>query len=233
MISAAISQSVQFRDWTVSMKKKWLFPRLLLACPTKEYWVHQATETDSCDPFGFFFKICNHVSHREWFFQRISITLWDYLQMGPIRRSRVVKSTQKVGKPMQISPVNIEWGALLWRNWAHSSAIPQLLFFNSKLLNERNFQQSLPSIWKLAKTWINELKIKWRYDLFRILRCVENFTRLGRRDFLFLKIMRHTTAEFRDFCKEHNIILLWMLSHTLHLLQRMYVGDFGKPESYV
>ncbi|KXL50442.1 MAG: hypothetical protein FE78DRAFT_532991 [Acidomyces sp. 'richmondensis'] len=37
----------------------------------------------------------------------------------------------------------------------------------------------------------------------------------------------HISREFRSFCKENNIILLWMLPHSSHLLQLLDIGCFG------
>jgi len=37
----------------------------------------------------------------------------------------------------------------------------------------------------------------------------------------------HTTPEFRDFCTENNIFLLWMPPYTSHLLQPLDVGCFS------
>ncbi len=37
----------------------------------------------------------------------------------------------------------------------------------------------------------------------------------------------HTTPEFRAFCEDNNIILLWMPPHSSHLLQQLDVGCFG------
>jgi hypothetical protein len=37
----------------------------------------------------------------------------------------------------------------------------------------------------------------------------------------------HATAEFDQFCMQNSIIALYMLSHTSHLLQSLYVSCFS------
>jgi len=148
--------------------------------------------------------------------------------MGQMSASRVVTSTQRVGKPKQIKPVNTEWVTLLQGGCADGSAIPPFLVFKGKLLNNRWFQQGLPSNWKLTTSqngWTtNEVTVQF-------IQHFEQYTKaktLGSKRLLVLDNHEsHTTAEFREFCKEHNIILLWMLPHTSHLLQPMDVGCFG------
>ena len=83
----------------------------------------------------------------------------------------------------------------------------------------RWFQQGCPQPGSLLQARMDELQMKPPCNLSSIL----NNIRL----LILDNDESHTTAEFRDFCKEHNIILLWMPPNTSHLLQPMDVGCFG------
>jgi len=148
-------------------------------------------------------------------------------QMGQISASKVVTSTERDGRPKQIKPTNTEWVTLIQGASAKSFLVPPFFVFKGKEYNLAWFAD-LPSTWTFTLSdngWTtNKIGIQW-------IEHFEKHTRartVGSKRLLVLDNHgSHTTPEFRDFCEEHNIILLWMPPHSSHLLQPMDVGCFG------
>jgi len=149
-------------------------------------------------------------------------------QMGQISTSIVVTATDRQGRPKQIKPTNTEWVTLIQGACADGSSIPPFLIFKGKELNQTWFYQGLPSTWAFSVSpngWTsNEIGLQW-------IQHFEKHTRsktIGSKRLLILDNHKsHTTPEFRGFCEDKDIILLWMPPHSSHLLQPLDVGCFG------
>jgi hypothetical protein len=91
-------------------------------------------------------------------------------------------------------------------------------------------------------TWFDGLPLTWIFTLSENgwttnsigMQWIEHFQKhTGTRTFGGKRLLildnhsSHTTPDFRAFCEEHNIILLWMPPHSSHILQPMDVGCFA------
>lgn len=148
-------------------------------------------------------------------------------QMGEISASKVVTATDRPGRPKQIKPTNTEWITLIQGACADGTLIPPFLILKGKEFNQAWFQ-GLPLSWIIAVSsngWTtNQLGLQW-------IQHFEKHTRsktIGSKRLLILDNHEsHISLEFRSFCEEHSIILLWMPPHSSHLLQPLDVGCFG------
>jgi len=149
-------------------------------------------------------------------------------QMGQISASRVVTDTERLGRPKQVKPTNTEWVTLTQGACADGSTVPPFLVFKGKEFNHAWFYQGLPSTWAFTVSpngWTtDQIGLQW-------IRHFEKHTRLktvGSKRLLILDNHgSHTTPEFRTFCEDNNIILLWMPPRSSHLLQPLDVGCFS------
>jgi hypothetical protein len=149
-------------------------------------------------------------------------------QLGQISTSKVVTSIEKSGRPKQIKPTGIEWVTVIQGACADGSAIPPFIIFKGKEVNNRWLCEGLPSTWMFIaspKGWTSDqIGLQW----------VSHFDKhtksktIGSKRLLILDNHgSHTTPEFTSFCENNNIVLLWMPSHTSHMLQPLDVGCFG------
>jgi hypothetical protein len=149
-------------------------------------------------------------------------------QMGQISASKVVTAADRLGRPKQIKPTNTEWVTLIQGVCADGSLIPPFLVLKGKEFNHTWFHQGLPPTWTFSVSpngWTtNQIGLQW-------IQHFEKHTRsktFGSKRLLILDNHdSHTTPEFRTFCEDNNIILLWMPPHSSHLLQPLDVGCFG------
>ena len=149
-------------------------------------------------------------------------------QMGEISTSKVVTAADKPGRPKQVKPTNTEWVTLIQGACADGSLIPSFLILKGKEFNQNWFLQGLPLTWVIAVSdngWTtNQIGLQW-------IQHFEKHTRtktIGSKRLLILDNHEsHISLEFRSFCEENNIILLWMPPHSSHLLQPLDVGCFG------
>jgi hypothetical protein len=111
---------------------------------------------------------------------------------------------------------------------ADGSFIPPFLVLKGKEYNRNWFLQGQPSTWMIAVSengWTtNQIGLQWVQHF-------EKHTRsktIGSKRLLILDNHEsHVSIEFRSFCKENNIVLLWMPPHSSHLLQPLDVGCFS------
>lgn len=148
-------------------------------------------------------------------------------QMGQISASMVVTAIDRQGRPKQIKPTNTEWVTLIQGACADGSTIPPFVVFKGKEFNQAWFE-GLPPTWSFTVSsngWTtNEIGLQW-------IQHFEKHTRtktVGSKRLLILDNHgSHTTPEFRAFCEDKAIVLLWMPPHSSHLLQPLDVGCFG------
>jgi hypothetical protein len=149
-------------------------------------------------------------------------------QMGQISASRVVTDADRLGRPKQVKPTNTEWVTLIQGACADGSTVPPFLVLKGKEFNHAWFYQGLPSTWTFTVSqngWTtDQIGLQW-------IQHFEKHTRqktVGSKRLLILDNHgSHTTPEFRTFCKDNSIVLLWMPPHSSHLLQPLDVGCFS------
>lgn len=149
-------------------------------------------------------------------------------QMGEISSSKVVTAADKLGRPKQAKPTNTEWVTLIQGACADGSLVPPFLVLKGKEYNRNWFLQGQPSTWMIAVSengWTNnQIGLQWAQHFEKHTR----FKTIGSKRLLILDNHEsHVSLEFRSFCEENNIILLWMPPHSSHLLQPLDVGCFG------
>ena len=149
-------------------------------------------------------------------------------QMGQISTSKVVTATDRLGRPKQVKPTNTEWVTLIQGACADGSLIPPFIILKGKEFNQTWFYQGLPSSWTLSVSpngWTsNQIGHQWIQHFERHTRSKT----IGSKRLLVLDNHEsHITPEFRTFCEDKEIILLWMPPHSSHLLQPLDVGCFG------
>ena len=140
----------------------------------------------------------------------------------------MVTAADKSGRPKQVKPTNTEWVTLIQGACADGSLIPPLLLLKGKEFNQNWFLQGLPSTWVIVVSengWTtNQIGLQW-------IQHFEIHTRsntIGSKRLLILDNHEsHMSLEFRSFCEENNIVLLWMPPRSSHLLQLLDVGYFS------
>jgi hypothetical protein len=97
-----------------------------------------------------------------------------------------------------------------------------------KEFDQTSFFQDLPPTWTFLVSkngWTTDkIGLQWIHHFERHTR---SRTVGSKRLFVLDNHGSHTTPEFRSFCEDNNIILLWMPPHSSHLLQPLDVGCFG------
>ena len=149
-------------------------------------------------------------------------------QMGQISASMVVTATDRQGRPKQIKPTNTQWVTLIQGACADGSTVPPFLVFKGKEFNNTWFHQGLPPTWRFSVSpngWTsNQIGLQWIQHFERHTRSKT----IGSKRLLVLDNHgSHTTPEFRSFCEDNSIVILWMPPHSSHLLQPLDVGCFG------
>jgi hypothetical protein len=149
-------------------------------------------------------------------------------QMGQISASKVVTAVDRVGRPKQIKPTNTEWVTLIQGACTDGSLIPPFIIMKGKEFNQAWFYQGLPSTWTFSVStngWTtNQIGLQWIQHFKKHTRAK---TTGSKRLLILDNHDSHTTLEFRTFCEDKNIVLLWMPPRSSHLLQPLDVGCFG------
>ena len=138
--------------------------------------------------------------------------------MGTICPLMVVTSSDRQGRPKQLKPTNTQWITVIQGAYADGTTIPPFIIFKGKQLSQSWFQPGLPHDWRFQVSengWsLDDIGLEWIHHFHKH----TYKKKIGSRRLLILdNYGSHTTVQFRQFCKDNQIILLWMLPHSLHL----------------
>ena len=147
--------------------------------------------------------------------------------MGVAATSKVVISSDTVGRAVLIQPGNREWVTVIEGVNAAGWAIPPFIILAGKV-HQSGWYRALPTNWVVAVSdngWTNdELGYKW---IQHFNRHTESCTKGAYRLLILNGHNSHATPEFDQYCTQHKIITLCMPAHTSHLLQPLDVGCYS------
>jgi DDE superfamily endonuclease/helix-turn-helix, Psq domain len=150
-------------------------------------------------------------------------------QMGIISTGMVVTSSERVSNAKLIQPGNREWITAIQGVGATGFCLPPFIVVSGQNHLSTWYEDSpLPPDWMIATSlngWTtNEIGLEW-------IRHFDKHTRprtVGQKRLLVLDGHEsHQSIEFDLYCKEKDIILLYMPPHSSHLLQPLDVGCFS------
>jgi hypothetical protein len=151
--------------------------------------------------------------------------------MGVASTSRVVTSSDTVGRATMVQPGNRDWVTTIECINASGWSTPPFIILTGKV-HLASWYKDLPSDWVVAISdngWTtDELGLDW-------LRHFASFTKERSAGAYRLLILdghsSHATPEFDSYCTEQKIISLCMPPHTSHLLQPLDVSCFSPLKS--
>jgi hypothetical protein len=147
--------------------------------------------------------------------------------MGVASTSKVVTSSDTIGRAVDVQPGNRDWVTTIECINASGWSIPPFVILSGKL-HQASWYRDLPADWVIALSdngWTNDgLGLEW-------IKHFNSYTEscaVGAYRLLILDgHSSHATPEFDQFCMGHKIITLCMPPHTSHLLQPLDVGCFS------
>jgi hypothetical protein len=147
--------------------------------------------------------------------------------MGVASMSKVVTSTDTVGRAVVVQLGNCDWVMTIECINASGWCIPPFVILSGKL-HQASWYQHLPPDWVVAVSdngWTtDELGVEWvRHFNRHTASCMHGVYRL----LILDGHSSHSTPEFDQYCTENNIITLCMPPHTSHLLQLLDVSCFS------
>jgi hypothetical protein len=149
--------------------------------------------------------------------------------MGMIVARAVITSSERRGRPKTVQQGNREWVTVIQGINATGWAVPPFIIFQGKHhLTAWYKEKDLPHDWVIAVSengWTtNELGLQWlkHFDAHTKKRTVGTVRLL-----IIDGHESHDSLNFRQYCKENNIITLCMPPHSSHLLQPLDVGCFA------
>lgn len=166
----------------------------------------------------------------------VDADMWNFdetgFQMGVISTARVVTGTERQRCPVVNQPGNRDWVTVIESVAADGRSIDPLIIFAGKLHQEQWFRELMDvncASWKLAMSetgWTNdEIGLWWLRDVFD---AQTKGSVHGKYRLLILDgHSSHNTPEFDDYCRNNNIITLYMPPHASHLLQPLDVACFS------
>jgi hypothetical protein len=147
--------------------------------------------------------------------------------MGVASTSKVVTSSDTIGRATVVQPGNREWVTTIECINASGWCIPPFVILSGKL-HQASWYQDLPPDWAVAVSdngWTNDgLGYEWIQHFHRY---TESRSSGVYRLLILDGHSSHATPEFDQFCTENKIITLCMPPHTSHLLQPLDVGCFS------
>jgi hypothetical protein len=147
--------------------------------------------------------------------------------MGVAATSKVVTSSDTVGRAVVVQPGNREWVTSIECINASGWCLPPFVILSGKL-HQAGWYQDLPRDWIIALSdngWTtDELGVEWikHFD-----RCTASRTSGAYRLLILDGHSSHATPEFDQYCADNKIVTLCMPPHTSHLLQPLDVGCFS------
>jgi hypothetical protein len=149
--------------------------------------------------------------------------------MGKIQPKKVVTTAERRGRPKLVQPGNREWVTVIEAVSAEGQSIPPFIIVKGKKHLRSWYEGStLPVDWVIALSengWTNnQLGLDWLKHFN------EHTTNRSTGPYRLLILdghESHQSTEFTAYCKEKNIIPLYMPPHSSHLLQPLDISCFG------
>jgi len=153
-------------------------------------------------------------------------------QMGVISTAKVVTGSERRGKPLVKQPGNREWVTVIETISANGSSLDPLIIFAGKVHQTswfRELQAAEHRRWRVAVSsngWTNdEIGLMWLKEIFD--EGTKRYTQGKYRLLILDGHHSHNTPEFNDYCKENDIIALYMPPHASHLLQPLDIACYS------
>ena len=147
--------------------------------------------------------------------------------MGVAATSKVVTSSDIVGRAVTVQPGNRDWVTTIECINASGWCLPSFVILSGKL-HQASWYRHIPNDWVVAVSdngWTtDELGVEW---VKHFNRHTAPRTRGVYRLLILDGHSSHATPEFDQYCTENNIITLCMPPHTSHLLQPLNVSCFS------
>jgi hypothetical protein len=147
--------------------------------------------------------------------------------MGVIATSKVVTSSETIGRATVVQPGNREWVTVIEGINASGWVIPPFVILAGKV-HQSSWYQGLPYDWVIAVSnngWTtDQLGYEW---IKHFNKHTESRTKGTHRLLILDGHSSHATPEFDQYCTMNNIITLCMPAHTSHLLQPLDVSCFS------
>jgi hypothetical protein len=150
-------------------------------------------------------------------------------QMGVISPSLVVTRAERETKAKKVQPGNREWATVIQAVGADGWALPPFVIVQGAYhLAAWYTDTGIPRDWRIATTkngWTDdETTLDW-------LKHFDQHTQSRRKGGYRMLVMdghgSHSTLNFERFCKDKNIVPIYMPPHSSHLLQPLDVGCFS------
>ncbi|KAL6161704.1 hypothetical protein ACJQWK_08924 [Exserohilum turcicum] len=147
--------------------------------------------------------------------------------MGVAGTSKVVTSSDRVGRAVVIQPGNREWVTAIECVNASGWCLPPLVILSGKV-HQSSWYNGLPPDWVIGVSdngWTtDQLGVEWvkHFNQHTAARTAGVYRLL-----ILDGHSSHATPEFDQYCSENKIITLCMPPHTSHLLQPLDVSCFS------
>lgn len=147
--------------------------------------------------------------------------------MGMVATSKVVTSSDTIGRAVVVQPGNREWTTTIEGINASGWAIPPFVILAGKV-HQSNWYRGLPADWVITVSdngWTtDQLGLEW---IKHFNTHTESRTKGTHRLLILDGHSSHATPEFDQYCMANNIVTLYMPAHTSHLLQPLNVSCFS------
>lgn len=148
--------------------------------------------------------------------------------MGMVATSKVVTSSDTIGRAVVVQPGNREWTTTIEGINASGWAIPPFVIFKAQNHLANWYINEIPRDWAIGVSdngWTtNELGLEW-------IKHFDKHTKDRMKGAYRLLIIdgheSHQSVEFDEFSEQNRIITLCMPAHSSHLLQPLDVGCFS------
>jgi hypothetical protein len=147
--------------------------------------------------------------------------------MGVAATSKVVTSSDRVGRAVVVQPGNREWVTVIECVNASGWSLPPLVILSSKV-HQSSWYRDLLLDWTIGVSdngWTtDELDVEWakHFNQHTAARTAGVYRLL-----ILDAHSSHATLEFDQYCAENKIITLCMPPHTSHLLQPLDVSCYS------
>ena len=147
--------------------------------------------------------------------------------MGVAGTSKVVTSSERVGRAVVVQPGNREWVTVIECVNASGWSLPPFVILSGKV-HQNSWYRDLPLDWTIGVSdngWTtDELGVEWvkHFNQYTAARTAGVYRLL-----ILDGHSSHATPEFDQYCAKNKIVTLCMPPHTSHLLQPLDVSCFS------